>query len=307
MHNLLPEILEGCRRRERRALGTLARLYRPRLVERLRGHPPTHHRAYVEEIATAALAEGLRELAAGRRGPRQQDDPNLIAWLLDKAIALVVKGCVERRKEAFDVFIRLFTLPVRNLLRRAVRGAASADDLAQLTFLKAIETFLRGGEPIGNPLAWLSTIAMNTARDHFRYEGRRRHDDLGDHHPCAPRRGETPSTLEVLDALAAALDAEGLVDRAIFFGHAYHGIPHRELATTHGLSVDATKQRYRRIRQRVEAQICHALDIRKPHERSEIVDEISHDREIVHSTVTRLQGEGAHHHPLVERKGGEGR
>ena len=56
---------------------------------------------------------------------------------------------------------------VRGVLLRLVKDAALADDLLQETLLRAMRTT---AQPRGDasPTTWLTAIALNVARDHFR-------------------------------------------------------------------------------------------------------------------------------------------
>lgn len=84
-------------------------------------------------------------------------------------------------RRAFSDLHAALTPRLRGFLIKLVRDASTADDLLQLTFLKAHlarERFcVQGGDPDGTVRAWYFAIARNVALDHLRQRGRReRHE-----------------------------------------------------------------------------------------------------------------------------------
>jgi RNA polymerase sigma-70 factor (ECF subfamily) len=82
---------------------------------------------------------------------------------------------------AFHELHAALTPRLRGFLIKLVRDQSTADDLLQLTFLKAHlarERFcVQGGDPDGTVRGWYFAIARNVALDHLRQRGRReRHE-----------------------------------------------------------------------------------------------------------------------------------
>jgi RNA polymerase sigma-70 factor (ECF subfamily) len=123
---------------------------------------------------------------------------------------------------------------VRGVLLRLVRDSVLADDLVQEALLRATRTVssMRGEAA---PVTWLTAIALNVARDHFR----------------ATRRAPQTAELEQAAELPDACDTEGQVMQAemsaCILGHVarlperqreavllhhFGGLGHREIATT---------------------------------------------------------------------------
>lgn len=81
--------------------------------------------------------------------------------------AILVRQALEGSPDACEALVRRFERPVFNLIARLVRDAATAEDLAQDTFLKvfrALETY----DPTYRFSSWVFRIAHNTAVDHLR-------------------------------------------------------------------------------------------------------------------------------------------
>jgi RNA polymerase sigma-70 factor, ECF subfamily len=87
-------------------------------------------------------------------------------------------------RRAFEGLHAALTPRLRGYLIKLVRDEATADDLLQLTFLKAHlarERFcVLGGDPDGAVQGWYFAIGRNVALDHLRQQGRReRREELG--------------------------------------------------------------------------------------------------------------------------------
>jgi RNA polymerase sigma-70 factor, ECF subfamily len=107
---------------------------------------------------------------------------------------------------AFDRLHAALTPRLRGYLIKLVRDEATADDLLQLTFLKAHlarERFcVLGGDPDGAVQGWYFAIARNLALDHLRQQGRReRREELGRFH--ADAGAEAGPTAELTDDAAS--------------------------------------------------------------------------------------------------------
>lgn len=105
----------------------------------------------------------------------------------------------------------------RTLLQRMcshwTRGCrCDADDLLGEAYLKAVEATLRPRAPIADPLAWLSTIIANLARDRLRRHGRE-----------MQRRADHRDALESVPDGGSSLDSVVAAKQRLW--HALHALP----------------------------------------------------------------------------------
>ena len=81
--------------------------------------------------------------------------------------AELVAGALAGSQEAFRELVRRFERPVYTLIARMVQDPATAEDLAQESFVKAYRR-LGTYDPSRKLSSWLFKIAHNTAIDHLR-------------------------------------------------------------------------------------------------------------------------------------------
>jgi len=139
---------------------------------------------------------------------------------------------------------------VRSFVRRQLKCAADADDLAQQTLLKAFRSrnSLRDERRLR---AWLFRIACRTIIDYYR---RRRPNE-----PFADTTAE--SSCAQVDLVSAAVARAALCYlgtlseeyRMAVQMADYEGLPHAAIAARLGISVAAAKSRVLRGRQRIRA------------------------------------------------------
>jgi len=120
-----------------------------------------------------------------------------------RAVLLAASGDLD----AFEQLVRGHRGYVETLIRRACGNAASAEDLTQITFLKAWQRLgsLRDGRAFR---PWLRRIALNVVVDAVRRDARENatvSDDVGE-------RGSAPPE----DALVARLDVDRALARLTF-------------------------------------------------------------------------------------------
>ena len=124
---------------------------------------------------------------------------------------------------------------IRGFLRRLTRETALADDLAQISFLKAYEQ----RDKLYNPKAaksWLFQIAYRSFVDHHRKEVRRR--GLADGH-IEDDVPEAPAGLKMdIEAAMNTLSAEC---RAVIILCLAHGMSHSEAAAATDLPLGTVK------------------------------------------------------------------
>lgn len=147
---------------------------------------------------------------------------------------------------------------LRGYLTRRLGDAASADDLLQDTFMKAIR---QGGAfcRLDQPRAWLFQVARNAVIDRARMA--RPLDAWPDGDLAAPPTAER-APVDELDACVphqlAGLPAD---DRQIIEQCDLRGIRQREFAQAHGLSLSATKSRLLRARRRLHEALTRECQV----------------------------------------------
>ncbi|TPV95546.1 MAG: RNA polymerase sigma factor [Myxococcales bacterium FL481] len=155
---------------------------------------------------------------------------------------------VEGDRRAFEELHDLLSSPLRGFLVKLVRSEAAADDLLQVTLLKAHlarERFeVRTGDPDAAVEAWYFTIARNVAMDHLRKQGRelRRQimgapdqtdvtDRLVDGDPIVEDRAvEREVRDEIIASVRAAIDKLPPSQREIVELHKLRGMSMAEVA-----------------------------------------------------------------------------
>ena len=124
---------------------------------------------------------------------------------------------------------------IRNFLRRLTRETALADDLAQISFLKAYEQrgTLRDAKAAKS---WLFQIAYRCFLDHYRKEARRR--DLAGGH-VEDEAPEAPEGLKI--DIEAAMNSLPTECRAVVILCLAHGMSHSEAAAATDLPLGTVK------------------------------------------------------------------
>jgi RNA polymerase sigma-70 factor (ECF subfamily) len=153
-------------------------------------------------------------------------------------------------QSSFEKGIMQHAPRVRSFVRRQVKCAADADDLAQQTLLKAFRSrdSLRDERRLR---AWLFRIARRTIIDYYRR--RRPNEPFTD-----PTAESSCAEVDLISAAVAraALCYLGTLSeeyRMAVQMADYEGLPHAEIATRLGISLAAAKSRVRRGRQRIRA------------------------------------------------------
>ncbi len=161
----------------------------------------------------------------------------------------------DRDPAALDRFFEAHFDRVYGLILRMTGDRPTAEDLTQETLLR-IHRALDGLDPDRDPWPWVTSIAVNVCRDHWRSAASRFRARLRslDAEPCL-----------VADLSAAATDPERLASsrqnaariqaalrkvpasgRLVVLLHAWQGFGHDEIARMTGRSHAAVRQQYRR-------------------------------------------------------------
>jgi len=145
--------------------------------------------------------------------------------------------------------------------RRIVGDAASADDIVQETYIRALRNLDRL-EPGPSLRAWLATVARRCSIDELRRKGR--HAVPVDELPERPRRGSALDPLEEIESrasLEAAWDAlSGLQprERRLLWGQVAEGRSIAELAEAEGSTTRAVESVLTRARAKLAAAVERA-------------------------------------------------
>ena len=134
---------------------------------------------------------------------------------------------------------------IRAFLRRLTRDAALADDLAQVTFIKAYEK-QSGLKSLDAAKAWLFKIAYRTFVDHVRKDIRRKELMEGrveDNPPEAPP-GLALDIEEAMNTLAPEC-------RAVVILCLAHGMSHSEAAKATGMPLGTVKSHVNRGKEKL--------------------------------------------------------
>jgi RNA polymerase sigma-70 factor (ECF subfamily) len=160
-----------------------------------------------------------------------------------------------RDPEALGAFFDRYLPFVYGLLFRLTGDRTTAEDLSQDVFLK-VHRALDRLDPTRDPKPWLTTVAYNACRDHWRSSTvRRAHEShsLDDEARVeAPQGSSADSALDSLlkseqeQLVQRAIDALALPLREVVVLHAYQGLSHDQIAELIGVSHAAVRKRYSR-------------------------------------------------------------
>lgn len=131
--------------------------------------------------------------------------------------------------------VRAYQGAIRGFLRRLTRETALADDLAQISFLKAYEQRDKLSDPKAAK-SWLFQIAYRSFVDHHRKEARRRGLAEGYVEDEVP---EAPAGLKM--DIEAAMNTLPTECRAVIILCLAHGMSHSEAAAAIDLPLGTVK------------------------------------------------------------------
>jgi RNA polymerase sigma-70 factor (ECF subfamily) len=167
-------------------------------------------------------------------------------------------GIVERAQRgdmrAHEIIYRTFSAPVYSLLARMTGSTATADDLAQETFIEVIRSIdrFRGDASLAT---WIRRIAVSKCLMYMRSAWQNRATlfrDLGENHPATqPWIGSEAPLMQVHIDLERSLARLSDVSRVVVILHDIEGYTHREIATLMGKSVSFSKSQLARAHQRL--------------------------------------------------------
>lgn len=145
---------------------------------------------------------------------------------------------------AFELLYRRHRAGLFRFVLRSVRSHATAEELYQEVWIRAIEARARYA-PKARFITWLYTIAHNLLVDHWRRAGLTLvalDEELAASTPDPARQLEGRRALE---RFAAALEALPAAQREAFLMHEEGGLTTAEIASATGASEEAAKSRLR--------------------------------------------------------------
>jgi len=168
----------------------------------------------------------------------------------EQLVSLLESG---KKRQAASWLVQTHAHEVLGLCRALVRDEATAEDLTQDTFHRAL-TALEGFRGDASPRTWLLRIARNRCIDHLRRQARApyRLDEADE--PAVDER--TPSASDLLSrrgAVLRALDALEERDRALVILRYRHGLGYAELADAYGAKQGAIRMRVSRALAKMRA------------------------------------------------------
>jgi RNA polymerase sigma-70 factor (ECF subfamily) len=151
--------------------------------------------------------------------------------------------CIERLYREHQRAIRAY-------LRRLISDDATAEDLCQETFLKALRSW-EAHNPEASATSWLYRIATNTAYDYLRRRRQIRFTVLADAEPLPPDHQQAmEGRFAIQEPLLRALAQLPTMYRLPLVLHTYAGYSLQEIAETLGCTSNAIKLRLFRARAR---------------------------------------------------------
>jgi RNA polymerase sigma factor (sigma-70 family) len=150
-------------------------------------------------------------------------------------------------------------------LMRRTGDRATAEEIAQMTFLEAYDRRATYDHRRGSPRPWLFGVAINLMRHHFRSEGRRNRAYARAASREIEPQAECDKICTRLDArasagaLASALATLARGDYEVLTLHCWPELSHAEIATALGIPEGTVKSRLNRARHQVRAQLEQSI------------------------------------------------
>jgi RNA polymerase sigma-70 factor, ECF subfamily len=188
-------------------------------------------------------------------------DPMLIIETLPEQVLVELGKAGDHA--AFTELIRRSSSPARRAVRSMTRNADDVEDVMQETFLRAYKG-LPGFTEQCKFATWLTRIAINNALMHLRRRERRaevsldsEQDERDNRVIEVPDDGVDPEQSIILSQAAAilrqAVNALPVELQVYIQRHCFEDLPHREAASSLGITVAAGKSRSQRAQHRLES------------------------------------------------------
>jgi RNA polymerase sigma-70 factor, ECF subfamily len=178
----------------------------------------------------------------------RQDDP-----LESSAIAAVKSG----DRSAYDYLVGKYMKRVMSIAWGVVRNAADAEDLAQETFVKALQSIdrFRTGEPFG---PWIYRIVTNLSLDVMKHRTKFRDEELSGDEPASRRDGAELAAItgEMGERIDRAMESLPEMQRVVARLFLVEGFEHPEIAAMTGVSEGTVRSHLSLARKRLREQLA---------------------------------------------------
>ncbi|QYO61941.1 sigma-70 family RNA polymerase sigma factor [Leptolyngbya sp. 7M] len=191
------------------------------------------------------------------------------ASVLDEAENSFVERLKNGDPDAFDILVNRYSNEIYALLRRLVRDPDDAADLTQETFLSAVKA-IKGFRGDSGLKTWMFRIAMNHARNQFRWWKRRHRDrsvsldnaEFDGTVPLSEKIGsDSPGPEETFirrereDAVLAELAELPTIFREVVVLCDIHGLGYEEIASMLEVNIGTVKSRISRGREELRKRL----------------------------------------------------
>lgn len=191
------------------------------------------------------------------------------ASVLDEAENRFIERLKNGDPDAFDILVNRYSNEIYALLRRLLRDPDDAADLTQETFLSAVKA-IKGFRGDSGIKTWMFRIAMNHARNQFRWWKRRHRDhsvsldnaEFEGAVPLAEKIGsdgpgpeETFIRREREDAVLAELAELPTIFREVVVLCDIHGLSYEEIASMLEVNIGTVKSRISRGREELRKRL----------------------------------------------------
>jgi RNA polymerase sigma-70 factor, ECF subfamily len=180
--------------------------------------------------------------------PARQDDP-----LESIAIAAVKSG----DRSAYDYLVGKYMKRVMSIAWGVVRNAADAEDLAQETFVKALQSIdrFRTGEPFG---PWIYRIVANLSLDVMKHRTKFHDEELSGDEPASRRDGAELAAItgEMGERIDRAMESLPEMQRVVARLFLVEGFEHPEIAAMTGVSEGTVRSHLSLARKRLREQLA---------------------------------------------------
>jgi RNA polymerase sigma-70 factor (ECF subfamily) len=178
----------------------------------------------------------------------RQDDP-----LESSAIAAVKSG----DRSAYDYLVGKYMKRVMSIAWGVVRNAADAEDLAQETFVKALQSIdrFRTGEPFG---PWIYRIVANLSLDVMKHRTKFHDEELSGDEPASRRDGAELAAItgEMGERIDRAMESLPEMQRVVARLFLVEGFEHPEIAAMTGVSEGTVRSHLSLARKRLREQLA---------------------------------------------------
>ncbi len=164
-------------------------------------------------------------------------------------MAEYLRRVAERDRDAFDALYDLASGKLFGIALRIVGDAAAAEDVTQESFVKIWQRANDYSTELGSPLAWMGTIARNTAIDWYRKHNKGETTSDAVLENAADTGALADDWLESVQESARIKHCIGKLgedQKSLILDAFFAGFTYLQLATRKGIPLNTVKSRVRR-------------------------------------------------------------